>query len=802
MEASLEPASSSAAAPPQLRGALASEASQGRCAHCDSPTPSTADPYCCTGCRHVHELLQGQGLARYYELRSGRGVPVLDRARSLGEDAWVELELAKLDTSRGLRAVPLDVEGLHCTGCVWLIQEVFHRQACPGNVTVNPALGTLELSIEPGFPLKAFADQLAAFGYRLGPRRKAGERASDDLVWRIGVCVAIAMNAMIFAIARYAGLEGGSLEHVFMWLELGLAVVAFMVGGVVFVRAAWRGLAKRMVHLDLPIAVGLVLGYAGSFAAVLAGKGKGSFFDTLIVFTTLMLVGRFLRERVLEKNRSQLLEDAGIEGLFCRRIEEGEVHVVPVTSIAAGDRLLVAPGDVVPVSALASEAGSFSFDWVTGESEARQVGPGDRVDAGGANAGQVALQLTAEEPFSDSRLLSLLRAPRAAHRYGDSASPFEARVATLWVPAVLAAAAAGFGLHLALGAAAQDALTVAVSVLVVTCPCAFGIATPIANELVLGGLRKRGLLIRSASFLERALSVRRVVFDKTGTLTSGQLRLADAGAVTGLPAEEREVLYNLAARSSHPKAAAIKAAIPAESRRFDAGATVVEVAGVGLELVTPQAVYRLGAPTERGPDADVTFERDARVLASFKTLEELRPDAASEVRALTADGLEIWMATGDSEPRARAVAASCYIPEARVLAAQSPEQKAALIHQVDRGDTLMIGDGVNDGPAVQAAHCSGTPAAGRAFLASRADFYLLSSGLGPVRTGLAAAHALRRTLRRNLGWAALYNVGALGLAYAGLMTPLLCAVLMPLSSLVSIALVTSALGSKGSVWRS
>jgi Cu2+-exporting ATPase len=441
MEASLEPASSSAAAPPQLRGALASEASQGRCAHCDSPTPSTADPYCCTGCRHVHELLQGQGLARYYELRSGRGVPVLDRARSLGEDAWVELELAKLDTSRGLRAVPLDVEGLHCTGCVWLIQEVFHRQACPGNVTVNPALGTLELSIEPGFPLKAFADQLAAFGYRLGPRRKAGERASDDLVWRIGVCVAIAMNAMIFAIARYAGLEGGSLEHVFMWLELGLAVVAFMVGGVVFVRAAWRGLAKRMVHLDLPIAVGLVLGYAGSFAAVLAGKGKGSFFDTLIVFTTLMLVGRFLRERVLEKNRSQLLEDAGIEGLFCRRIEEGEVHVVPVTSIAAGDRLLVAPGDVVPVSALASEAGSFSFDWVTGESEARQVGPGDRVDAGGANAGQVALQLTAEEPFSDSRLLSLLRAPRAAHRYGDSASPFEARVATLWVPAVLAAAA-------------------------------------------------------------------------------------------------------------------------------------------------------------------------------------------------------------------------------------------------------------------------------------------------------------------------------------------------------------------------
>ena len=161
------------------------------------------------------------------------------------------------------------------------------------------------------------------------------------------------------------------------------------------------------------------------------------------------------------------------------------------------------------------------------------------------------------------------------------------------------------------------------------------------------------------------------------------------------------------------------------------------------------------------------------------------------------------MSTGDSRARAETTARACGIDLARTLAAQSPEEKAAFINRIDRADTLMIGDGVNDGPAVQAAHCSGTPAAGRAFLASRADFYLLTDGLGPVRLGLAAARRLRQTLRRSLVWAVTYNAAGLGLCYAGVMTPLLCAVLMPCSSLISIAMVTTALGNRGgSLWRS
>jgi Cu2+-exporting ATPase len=779
------------------------------CIHCAGPVAGRTDGFCCEGCRHVHELLEAEGLGRYYELRSGRGIPALERPKGALEDGWLEVEHARLAASNALTLIEADVEGLHCTGCVWLIEEVFRRQTGEGRVVVNPALGTVELSVPSRFDLRSFASTLEALGYRLGPHRKAGDRPSDDLLWRIGVCAAIAMNAMIFAIARYAGLEDGALEHTFLWLELGLAALAFCVGGIVFFRAAIRGLARGLVHLDLPIAVGLALGYAGSAWAVLRGHGGASFFDTLIVFTTLMLVGRFLRERVLEKNRSQLLEDAGIDGLHCRRIVGERAEIIGLRDIAIGDRLLIAPGDVVPVASSALGPGTLAFDWVTGESEPRSVAAGAAIEAGGTNAGPSAIVVEAREPFSQSRLLRLLRTPVTTDKEVGSPTrrAFESRVATVWVPAVLVAAAIGFGLRLALGAQLEDAIGVAVAVLVVTCPCAFGIATPLAHELVLASLRKRGLLVRSSTFLERALSVRKIVFDKTGTLTNGTLRLSSvrgsdgADGLKDLADEEGRLLYNLASRSSHPKASALCAALPERFQRIDPKLTVVEVPGKGVSASIDGVSYWLGSPPSKAR-GDVAFGRDREVLVEVETIEDLRPDAEAEVRALARDGYQILLATGDTRARARRVATACGIVDSKIRSEQSPEDKAAFVRAIDAHDTLMVGDGVNDSLAVEVAHASGTPASGRAFLASRADFFLLASGLGPIRLGLAAARALRATLRRNLVWAALYNVGALGLAFAGLMSPLLCALLMPFSSLISIALVTRALGSKGPIWRS
>ncbi|MFO0551282.1 MAG: heavy metal translocating P-type ATPase [Polyangiaceae bacterium] len=724
-----------------------------------------------------------------------------ERPTALGDEAWLDAAEETLHQSTGLTPVHLDLEGLHCTGCVWVCEELHRRTKLPGSVMVNPATGSLDIWAPPDFPLRDYVRDLAALGYRAGPRRKASG-SSSGLITRMGITIALAMNAMIFAIALYAGLgqESSALRWTFHLLELGLAIAAFIVGGSLFVRSAVRGLRRGVLHLDLPIAVGLVLGYAGSTASLILSEGRDAYFDTLVVFTALMLVGRYLRERVLEKNRAQLLDDAGIDGLLVRRIAQstdGErVEVVPATKIESGDIVLLASHDVMPAAGtLEEEEATLSLEWITGESAPIECKRQAAIPAGAANVGRKAIRVRASEAASTSALMDLLRVPSAVDRYGDVATSFETRLSRFWVIAVLALGSIGFGGWFAKTHDLSNAVSVAVAVLVVTCPCAFGIATPIAYQSVLARLRRSGLLVRSASFLDRATSIRRVVFDKTGTLTTGSLSV-DAPA---LPADASRVLYNLAAKSSHPKAAAIASALPLSAQRLDDGLAVVEEAGKGVSVERDGRVYRLGAPAWAAPtlreaaSGDVVFSIDGSVQHVFDSRERIREDAGREVAALQNLGLDVWMLTGDKRDRAQRVAGECGIAQAAVIAEQSPEQKAAWIRSVDHADTLMVGDGVNDGPATNAAFASGTPAAGRAFLAARTDFYLLAAGLAPIRRALNGARALRAALRRNLVFAALYNTFAVSLALAGVMSPLLCAVLMPLSSITSIALALRSL---------
>lgn len=785
------------------------------CAHCGASLAGAQGPYCCEGCKAVAEILRDRGLLRYYDLRGERGVPVAVAGPSRGAGEWLSLLEADLAQKSGLVPVQLDAQGLHCSGCVWLVDEMFRQTGARGRAITNPIRGTIDLFVTPAFPLRRFVEDIERLGYRLGPRRR--NEVGSDLVLRMGICIALAMNAMIFAIALYVGVEDPKLYWLFHALAFGLSVAAFGVGGIVFVKSAVRALGNGLLHLDLPIALGLILGYAGSIYSFFFDGARGAYFDTLTVFTALMLTGRFLRQRVLSKNRAQLLEDGGIEGLLARRIAAAEgghdrVEIVPVSRIEKGDTLLVSPGDVVPVAATLLDAtASVSLDWITGEAVPHHLDRGDSVLAGACAAGESAIRVRAEEPFEASALLELLRTPTVADREGESVSPFERLIARWWVVGVLVAAAIGFGSWLWATHDVTRSLSIAIGLLVVTCPCAFGIATPLGQEIVLARLRKQGLLVRASRFLEKAASVTRIVFDKTGTLTTGELELADHGALLALDPSDRAVLYNLAARSSHPKSGALRNAVPTDDQRYEASLSAVEIRGAGVETVKDGRRFRLGsrAFVTEGSDVgdsttdlegDVAFGVDGRLLASFRTDERLRPDARAEVDALRALGSDVLMLSGDREDRALEAADAAGIDRAKVHAEQTPEEKAAFIRATDRGDTLMIGDGINDSLAVVAAHCSGTPASGRTFLAARADFYLLTAGLRPVRLALLASRALKRTIRRNLTLSLTYNAIAIGLAYAGLMSPLVCAIFMPASSLLTIFHTTRSLAGEGDSW--
>lgn len=776
------------------------------CLHCSAPlTAADVDGFCCIGCAEVHRLLKEAGLDRFYALGGGEGHPVVQGAP---DHKWLEPIARRLEAKTGLETITLDVQGVHCAACVWLIEKLFTRNNGALRVIVNPAVGTVELTVEPTFPLAAFIADVEAFGYRFGPPLKGVSAHQSDLVWRMGVCIAIAMNTMIFGIAIYCGLSSGPIYRLFHALDFGLSFISVLVGGTVFFRSALRALQRRVLHLDLPIALGIALVFASSTYTYATQGGDSSYFDTLNVFIALMLVGRFLQERVLAKNRAMLLASDGAEGIYTRRVsEDGAVALVRCTELAEGDVVLAGRGDIVPVEStlIEDEPAMFSLDWISGESAPRSFEPGQAVPAGAFSQGARAVRLRTLAAFDSSTLVPLLRTATRRDEDVSRATSWHKRLTGLYVAGVLAISAIAFAGWLLVTGDLGRTLDVVAAVLIVTCPCAFGIATPLAYELAQGGLRRAGLFVRTPGFLDRAAEVTRVVFDKTGTLTTGKLVVSNPDAIERLDAADRARLFALVVRSSHPKSRAIAAAIERLGAPPFEVANVREHTGKGMELRDGEHVYRLGASAwaiakakvsalELGRSPEVLFTRDGELLASLRVGEELRVDAADEVSALERAGYESFIVSGDSPEATQAMARAVGIPEDHAYGGRSPEGKLSWVRSRGEVKALFVGDGINDSLIAEEAYCAGTPAIDRPFMASRCDFYFVTPGLRPIREALVTARHLAKVVRRNLLVALFYNAITVSLALAGLMTPLLCAVLMPVSSLSTVLATTMSFG--------
>ncbi len=771
------------------------------CAHCGLLLEDAPDVFCCEGCRAVHDLLVQGDLTRYYELRGPYGVPVNDVRPERHDTKWLDVVEARR-ALQGTARIDLDLQGLHCSACVWLIERLFERHGGL-RIAINPAVGRAHLVVPTAFDLRGFVQAVERFGYRFGPPLARPARRSSDLLWRLGVCVAIAMNTMIFAIAIYAGLASGPLHDFFETTNLVLSTAAVLVGGSVFFKSAWQGIRRGVLHLDLPIALGIGLAFAGSVASFFAHRASGIFVDTLDVFIALMLLGRFLQERMLERNRLSLLENDGADGLLARRERDGHVETVPCKDLRCGDRIVIAAGDLVPVDAcVTSGPVSFSLDWLNGESSSHPFAMGEVVPAGAFSAAPTPTILVVAREFADSGLVDLLRTPLSRSSDTAMTSPWWSRVSKIYAGAVLLLAAVGFAGWMIATHDVSRSLEVTTAILVVTCPCAFGIATPLAYELGLAGLRRAGLFVRTPTFLDRAAKVTTVVFDKTGTLTSGSLRVRDPKPLHELSNEASSALFDLAAATWHPKATAVLRELG--DRKASTLGLVREQVGRGVSLARGGSEWRLGVPSWVAPGAtgDLAFGVDGKLLVAIDTDEALRPDATREVAELASDGYDVWLLSGDDQARTTRAARAVGLEASHAVGARSAQDKAAWIAEHDHGDLLMVGDGINDSLVVEQATCSGTPAIDRPFMAARSDFYFVTPGLHPVRLALVVAKRVREVRARNLMLALAYNVLSVGLAYSGLMSPLLCAVLMPASSLVTVLTTALSLSPRSTLWKS
>lgn len=764
------------------------------CLHCGSSLRhAPSESYCCAGCKAVATLLGRAGLSRYYELGGRDGAPVALSDPARRDLAWLEPIEESLARASGTTRVALDIQGMHCSGCVWVLGELFARHAGASQIVPDAALGRLELWVDASFPLGEFVREVESFGYLLGPPLKRPEPALDSLLVRTGVALALAANSMMFALALYVGLdeESGALRAAVQLLELVLSVLAVSVAAPVFVRGAWQGLRRGVLHLDVPIALGMLLALAGSVWAYFARDGV-SYGDSVAVFAALMLVGRFIQRRALAHTRDRLLASEGGDGLYARRLADGQVHRVRASALREGDALLVPPGEVMAVDArLCDDTAEVSLDWIDGESASRVFYQHDVIPAGAFNVSSQALRAEAATDWAESPLPALLgRASRHDDEDAISGSPLWDRVARLYAGAVLLlASGALLGWFLVSGDLGL-ALQIAVAVLVVTCPCGLGIASPLAYRLAATRLRRAGLFLRRERALDRACEVREVILDKTGTVTTGSPEVEDPSVFERLGQVERAQLENLVARSAHPKSAAVRRAL-GDVIRVDDTTAVREVAGCGLEGQHGAQLYRLGAPAWAAPDeaptgAELVFARDGRVLLAITTREAMRPDASREIARLEAMGHQVSLLSGDAPARVTAIASTLGLALERARGGASPQDKARVIESYPRA--LFVGDGINDGLAAERAYVSGTPAVDRPFLPARTDFFFVTPGIAPIRELLETATQLRTVVRRNLMFTLTYNVAAVLVALAGLAPPWVAAVAMPTSSLAVVGL--------------
>ena len=740
-------------------------------------------PYCCAGCEFVHKLIFEHGLERFYDLREQAVAPVKSLVFQKRDYRWLEETVAA--TQGAPARLTLDLQGVSCIGCVWLIERLFARQAGALSAYVNSSLGQITLRWVPGrCDVLEFARELQGFGYLLGPLGERSENPHRAFAIRLGVCGAFALNAMLFSVPRYLGMES-TFEYApaFDTCALVFATLSFCVGGTYFFRRAWNGLRRGWAHIDLPISAGLIAAYAGSILAWSHSAMNFAYFDFVSTFTFLMLAGRWVQQMAVERNRSRLL-GMQADGLTVTREEGGKR--LPAREIVPGIRYCIEPGQVAPVrSKLCSEAATLGLDWINGEPETRTTRCGQLVAAGSVNCTQTPITLEAIERWEESLLYALLNEkPREKGGGADGG-----RFIKCYVIVVATLAVAGFCGWALAGRPLLMAWQVLVSTLVVSCPCASGVALPLADELATSRLRKRGVFVREQGLWGKLARVRKVLFDKTGTLTLETMQLRDPGVLARLSGTEKSALLALVQDNLHPASCCLRELLMAARVEPAELGLILEETGYGLE--SADRVWRLGREEWAcgGGGEGCVLARDGSAVACFHFQEEARPGAAGEIAWLQARGYRVHLLSGDGAEKVRAMAEQLGLPQGQCTGGMSPRGKEDFVREADANDTLMIGDGANDSLAFNESWCTGTPAIDRGLLQSKADFYFVGRGLGGIRELLVVAGQRRATARMVIGFAIIYNVAAISVCMAGWMNPVLAAVVMPASSVVAMGLV-------------
>lgn len=796
------------------------------CHHCGLPVSGAAAcegevagklyKFCCSGCLGVCRVIHDSGLDGFYDkLQAREGVlaPPPEAPSDLDQFDLDEVQREFVShLPDGRLSAHLLVEGIHCAACVWLIEKALHK--LPGVIRAEVNLARQRLLVEwrpEMVALSVILWRMAAIGYAavpFDPETAEGQarRSNRRLLFRMGFAGFGAMNMMWISIALYAGAFSGieaEYRQFFHWVGFAIATPVLLYSGGPFLVSAWRGLVVRHLTMDLPIAIGASVTWCYSVWRTLLGDGE-VYFDVVTTFLFVILIGRYLEVMAKRNAASAALHLMELQPRIALRLDAtGGEERVAVRRLVVGDRVLVRPGDKVPADGRVVEGDSHVDEsMLTGEAQPVHKSAGSPVSAGTVN-GDGVLKVSVEQVGGDTVLARIIHLVEVAQGSRADVQRLADRIVPWFVAATLLLAGLTFLYWVRVDFDA--ALMAATAVLIITCPCALGMSTPMAIVVSTGVAARMGVLVRNGEALENLSRITHVVFDKTGTLTEGRLRI-DSVLSFDPDWDAARVLASAAALErhfSHPLASAIVKEAEARNLRLPTIAEAQAVGGMGVtgamdgsllwlgnqRMLTQAGVSVSSTALDRvGANGGVTvwLAEGGELRGGICLEDSLRGGARNLLDRLRGQGLGITLLTGDTYRAAQHL--QHRLGEMRVVAELLPHEKeleiVALQRQGER--VLMVGDGVNDAPALARADVSISMESGTDVSMECSDVVLMGSDLRKLPYAIEIGRQTLRTIRQNLMLSLAYNAILVPVAMAGWVTPVFAAVAMPLSSLLVI----------------
>ena len=673
------------------------------------------------------------------------------------------------------------VPGMRCAGCIAKIERGLQKVEGVDAVRVNFSAKRVAVRHDRSLDADTLVDAIGKLGFE-GQAAETNPLGQDDaesrmLLRSLAVTGFGMMNIMLLSVSVWSG-AGGVTRELFHWLSALIALPVVAYAGRPFFSSAAMALRHRRTNMDVPISIGVLLATGLSVYETATG-GQHAYFDSAVMLLFFLLAGRTLDATMRNKTR------AGIGALLSRMGKSARVSAEDgsTTTVAAADLqpdmlMLVAAGEALAADGVI-EDGRSSIDnaMLTGESTPQSVGHNDLVFAGAINlSNPIRVRVTAAS--SDTALAEIARLMDEAGQSRSHYVRIADRASRLYAPAVHTLASMAFLGWMIAGVGLHQSLVIAIAVLIITCPCAMGLAVPAAQVVASGALAKRGLLVKDGSALERLAEVDTALFDKTGTLTMGE----PVPQIDRLSSKQKSVALALAQASRHPLSNGLATALQGVGIRSAAVGLLSEAGGEGIKGDWSGIPVALERTATVGEGLSTTL-RIGESLVAIPFVDPERPDVAETLSALQAFGVESRIISGDRQAPVGALARALGIKGDSEM---RPENKLALLETLKAQGhrPLMVGDGINDGPALAAAHASIAPGSASDVSQQAADAVFLSRTLMPVALAVAVARRTMRIVRQNFGFAIGYNVLAVPLALAGLATPLIAAIAMSLSSLV------------------